>query len=225
MKIKKTIKKKAAKKTAKKSAKKAILLPKAKNKIAKKKPAVAKRTLKSGSKDILFERVQDLRDAVERLPDLALPGAPVELPKDLAESNPTREPEIIPKRDIFPEIAVTPKPAYKAASHTPKNKGGRQGVWVAVVSTFSVILVIWATTLGGSTIFPGTADSGSDFDDLRAEWEGAAQTLRDSLETLSAKLETAQAKDEPKPSEEVLQAIGARVIFEAAQAASGTDKK
>ena len=181
----------------------------------------------SQKKNLEFERVQDLRDAVERLPDLPLPGAPLELPKDLAELNPTREPEIIPKQDIFPETAVSPKPAHKAVNHVSKNKGGRHGVWVAVVSTFSVILVVWATTLGGNIMFPGSGEdkSGSDFDELRAEWEGAAQTLRDSLDSLSAKLQTAQAKDEPKPSDDVLQEIGARVIFEAAQAASGTPQK
>ncbi len=172
-------------------------------------------------KNLEFEKVQDLRDIVERLPEMPLPGAPIELPKDLPEENPAMEPAIIPTGDMFAHVSVCAKEAHTKVK-VSKPRQSKHGVWLAVVSTFSVILVVWMMTLSGTALVQGKkmSDASDNFEALRAEWRGAAETFKETLNMLGSKLELARAKDEVLPPGEVLQAVGARVIFEAARATS-----
>jgi len=229
-----SVKKKSKKIALKKSFKKAAVAPVKKKTApsAKKKKVLSVARARKAPQDFL--RFEELRDVVERLPEIPLPGAPKELPKDLPEENPAREPALIPSADIFEGGARAAKPPEDAEkSNLPKSlaniaktrKG--HGVWIAVAATFSVIVVVWLGTLGGIFIFPKETDTKfeQEMRALSAEWQGAAETMKEALEAVSSRIRTAAVPDGANPSEEVLRAIGARVIFEAAQAASGTDKK
>lgn len=219
---KKPILKKSSKKAAAAPAKKKIVSP-----VKKKKVLRAEKNVKA-LKD--FEKFEELRDVVERLPEVPLPGAPKELPKDLPEENPTREPALMPAALAFkeaPHAALPVREAEKPSSpkivYTAKPKGGH-GVWVAVAATFSVIAVVWFTTLGSAFISPKGTDTKfeQEMKALSAEWQGAAATMKETFEAVTARMKT-EGDNSAVPSGEVLQAVGARVIFEAAQAATSTE--
>lgn len=220
-------KNKSKKNTGKKAVKKSAP---AKKKILKAKKNKVLRAVKTVRRAEDFEKFAELRDVVERLPDMPLPGAPKELPKDLPEENPTREPALIPAAALFEgvsdkeeavEEAVQPaKPKIVFAVEPQKS----HGVWVAVAATFSIIAVVWFATLGGTLAIKGTgAKFETELKSLSAEWQGAAETMKGALEAVGARINTAGAEGAPSVPEGVVQAVGARVIFEAAQAATSTE--
>lgn len=213
--------------------KKISVLKKRKLFVLKKK--VALRASRRKKKTEMFAKLQDLRDVVERLPELPLPGAPMELPKDLPDLNPVREPALLPEATpVFKNVDVETvriNPKKEKMNLRPKNSGDARetskgmgiGMWVAVAATFAVILGVWVTMLG-STIFSPVSEISfdKDLEGLKEEWQNTAENIKTVLRNINARLETTQAREDIKPGSDVLKAVGARVIFEASQSAGGT---
>lgn len=211
--------------------KKSSVLKKRKFFALKKKVALsASRTKK---KTEMFAKLQDLRDVVERLPDMPLPGAPMEIPKDLPDLNPVIDPAFLPEtvlefKSSVSEVArMNPEKEkinlrQKNLSHARETRKGI-GMLVAVAATFSVILGVWATMLGGVIFSPVSEISfDEDLEGLKEEWKNTTENIKAVLADMNTRLDTPQAQEEKKPGDDVLKAVGARVIFEASQSASGT---
>lgn len=168
--------------------------------IKKIKKSVARKTRSKKVSD--QAKLQELRDVVERLPELTLPGAPKDLPKDLSDANPSREPALLPNTPLY-------------------SKGTKAGVWIAVLLTFTVIAGAWAATLKNVLSVPGaTPQFGDNLAELKEEWKDAAENVKGVLEEMNARLKVASATSS-REGEEALKAAAARVIFEAGMA-SGT---
>ncbi len=205
-----------------------------KAKIKKKKLFSKKAAANPRKKKILAaERFEEIREVVERLPDMPLPGAPKELPKDLAIQDSFAEPALMPEPEILAEPAPeAPRREARVKIDLRKNSpaghsgASGKGVWLAVIATFAIIAGAWAATLKTTLSIP-VPKSGfrDDLSALKEEWNTAADNVKDVLDGLNTKFEAAQAEEGVKPPEEVLKAVGARVIFEAAQAGSSTPEK
>lgn len=197
---------------------------KIKKSIVKKKAPlkVVKKAAKIRPVQVVEERLQELRDVVEALPELPMPGAPIEIPKDLPDLNPVREPTIIPAQSFY---ARAPKANFrrnvKPSMETEREEKRAQAkVWLAVAVTFLVIAGGWAATLKGAFYLPKDRPKiGEDFRALRDEWEDATENIKNVLQQMNSRLGAGEVKNSPE-SEEVLKAIGARVIFEAGRATS-----
>lgn len=211
--------------------KKSSVLKKRKLFVLKKKVALsASRTKKETE---VFAKLQDLRDVVERLPDMPLPGAPIDIPKDLPNLNPVIEPALLPEtvlefKSSVSEVArMNPEKEkinlrQKNSSHA-RETGKGIGMLVAVAATFSVILGVWATMLGGATSSSVSEISfDEDLEGLKEEWKNTTENIKAVLADMNTRLDTPAVQEERKPGDDVLKAVGARVIFEASRSASGT---
>lgn len=211
--------------------KKSSVLKKRKIFVLKKKVALsASRTKKETE---VFAKLQDLRDVVERLPDMPLPGAPIDIPKDLPNLNPVIEPALLPEtvlefKSSVSEVArMNPEKEkinlrQKNSNHARETPKGI-GMLVAVAATFSVILGVWGTMLGGATSSPVSEISfDEDLEGLKEEWKNTTENIKAVLADMNRRLDTSAVQEERKFGDDVLKAVGARVIFEASQSASGT---
>ncbi|MBI2099281.1 hypothetical protein HYT45_02600 [Candidatus Uhrbacteria bacterium] len=172
-------------------------------------------------------RFQELRDAVERLPEISLPGAPQELPADLPDANPSREPSLIPEQKFFADFGggdrVKVDFSSSGGSGRKKEQSAKVSVWAAVLLTFAVIFGVWFTTLKDA-FEAGSGKSGGpkltdELTELKNEWEEAAENIKAVLAEVNTRLQTVSATGTSK-EEELLRAMQARVIFEASRATS-----
>lgn len=212
--------------------KKSSILKKRKLFVLKKKVALSASRTKRETE--VFAKLQDLRDVVERLPDMPLPGAPMEIPKDLPDLNPVIDPALLPEtvlefKSSVSEVArMNPEKEkinlrQKNSSHARETGGKGIGMLVAVAATFSVILGVWTTMLGGAISSPVSEISfDEDLEGLKEEWKNTTENIKAVLADMNRRLDAPQVQEERKPGDDVLKAVSARVIFEASQSASGT---
>lgn len=189
---------------------------------------VTSNKIKRKKKVLVEEKMQELRDAVERLPDIPLPGAPTELPKDLPDPNPVREPAVIPAQNFYSasvKTAKTPKVDLrknirKKIVEEPSERAVKIKVWLAVTVTFLVVAGAWVTTLKFTLSSPvGSPTLGAELGEIKAEWDSAAENIKLILAEMNSRIKSVN-KDNSTDQEKVLQAVGARVIFEASRATS-----